>query len=150
MRVPVSVLVVVALGFAGCTGSEADPIATESGSAVAASIFSEGGIASPTMTEEGCRQTPGCWDGEGNQDPSPEGPGYWLPTYEPASCLSVTGAGINDADRDGIDERCEKRLAEVFRPSLSLAPANYDCDPSCSRTGLQSGFRTKLRSESST
>lgn len=73
-------------------------------------------------------QTPGCWDGDGAVDPSPSSPGYYLPTYSPANCFSPTGAGINDADRDGMDERCEEKLAQVFRPVLNLAPANQDCD----------------------
>ena len=66
----------------------------------------------------------------GIPDPNPNAAGYYLgASITPASCLSPTGTGITDIDRDGMSDSCEGSLADAFRPSLNLAPASYDCDP---------------------
>ncbi|HWO90257.1 MAG TPA: hypothetical protein VNL98_14020 [Gemmatimonadales bacterium] len=44
----------------------------------------------------------------------------------PAECFSESGVGINDIDRDGLDDLCEQYLAERFRPLLATQPG--DCD----------------------
>lgn len=67
--------------------------------------------------------------GGGAVDPNPSAPGYWGGTfYTPANCFSANGVGINDFDHDGMNDPCESYLADLFRPGLSTAPANYDCD----------------------
>ncbi len=127
-RVLLSLLVAITTG---CADSSTDsppptgPATTLDGRDVALSIGD--GMVNPNMTEEGCQQTPGCWDGP-ESDPDVTYQGYYLPTYSPATCFSSTGTGINDLDRDGMDERCEEKLAEMFRPVMSLAPPNQDCD----------------------
>lgn len=69
---------------------------------------------------EGCPEDP----------PPPPGPGYHMgAATTPDFCFSSTGAGINDADYDGMDDGCEQRLAAQFSPSISAAPASFDCGP---------------------
>lgn len=87
----------------------------------------------PNQTQYWCEthweECHGGEDPPGPTDPNPSAAGYWLgTTVTPAVCVSATGAGINDIDHDGMDDTCEERLAEVFRPTLNLAPSNYDCD----------------------
>jgi hypothetical protein len=77
------------------------------------------------MTTYGCQITPGCWDDD--DDPNPPADGYWMgSTVTPEACFSPTGVGISDRDRDGMDDTCERLLAERFRPELRLS--SYDCD----------------------
>lgn len=76
------------------------------------------------MTTYGCQITPGCWS---DGDPSPGAAGYWMGTFvTPGNCFSPSGAGINDADRDGMDDSCEQYLAQRFTPAMSYSP--YDCN----------------------
>lgn len=69
---------------------------------------------------EGCPEDP----------PPPPGPGYHMgAATTPSFCFSPTGININDADYDGMDDGCEQRLADQFRPSMAVAPASFDCGP---------------------
>ncbi len=82
------------------------------------------------QTNEWCDTHPIECNG-GIADPDPSAPGYYLgASITPAKCFSATGVGIGDSDRDGMSDSCENVLAQAFRPSLNLAPPNYDCDPS--------------------
>lgn len=77
------------------------------------------------MTTYGCEITPSCSGEDG--DPSPDAPGYWMGSVvSPAQCFSETGIGINDSDRDGMDDICEHYIADRFRPSLVLS--DHDCN----------------------
>lgn len=84
------------------------------------------------MTEEGCRETPGCWP-EPDIDPYKTQPGFRISTVSPQGCFAINtagqnaaGTGINDIDWDGLDDNCERELAERFRPQFVVSP--YDCD----------------------
>lgn len=122
-------LVFIGTGCAGVDSRAPDP----SGPSQLA-IAPGDGTVEPKQTQYWCETHPEeCHPGETGGEPMdtfPDRPGIWLgTTVTPKACLSRTGAGINDSDLDGIDERCEYQLASVFAPSLNLAPANYDCDP---------------------
>ncbi len=76
------------------------------------------------ITVYGCEMTPGCSD---HHDPNPTAPGYWMgTTVTPALCFSPSGAGINDADLDGMSDYCEGLLADRFRPSLVTVDQDLD------------------------
>ncbi len=90
-------------------------------------------IDAPHMTQAGCQQTPGCWTDPVEPDEFPDSPGLLLPTYyTPTQCFATStgnnafGEGINDLDRDGLDDNCEGMLAEKFVPQYVVSP--YDCD----------------------
>lgn len=73
-----------------------------------------------SLWPEGCPDDP----------PAPPGPGYHIGSATtPALCFSASGVNINDPDYDGMDNGCEQRLADLFRPSMTVAPASYDCGP---------------------
>ncbi|MGH7699097.1 MAG: hypothetical protein ACREMJ_01040, partial [Gemmatimonadales bacterium] len=81
----------------------------------------------------GCETDPECsgggggGGGTGTSDPNPAAPGYWMgSTVTPATCISPTGVGINDADDDALHDYCENLLAWQFRPALTFSA--YDCD----------------------
>jgi len=81
------------------------------------------------QTNEWCDTHPIECNG-GVPDPEPSAPGYYLgASITAATCFSPTGAGITDLDKDGMSDTCEQSLAQAFRPSLSLAPSSWDCDP---------------------
>ena len=91
----------------------------------------DGAADKPSLQE--CQpENGGCGGGGGGggvTDPNPSAPGYFGGTlYAPAACFSPTGAGINDADYDGMSDFCEQRLAALFAPAFATAPASYDCD----------------------
>lgn len=98
----------------------------------------DGGATDPNaisaMTYYGCETDPNCSGGGGGgggggfaSDPNPPAPGYWMgTTVTPSTCISPTGAGINDADYDGLSDYCESLLALKFRPALTVSA--YDCD----------------------
>ena len=51
-------------------------------------------------------------------DPNPYAPGIWMgPTLTGEYCWPVA---IGDPDHDGVNNECEDRLADVFRPMLRL------------------------------
>lgn len=125
-------MVVIALCCAGilaCAPGEATAPSRQSPNALNGNVF-------PDMTEEGCRQTPGCWpdDNPPSEDPGAGLPGLRLsPSYTPGYCYATSvqgfngfGNGINDIDRDGLEDDCERQLAESFLPSFATSP--YDCD----------------------
>ncbi len=89
------------------------------------------------MTEEGCRETPGCWDGvlyNGKMigtvsanfgltpDPSPTAGGVWAGVGQ-AECYKTppNSARGPDIDLDGLVDDCEYRLAYLFAPSLMIS-----------------------------
>lgn len=95
------------------------------------------------MTEEGCRLTPGCWDGGGPgagvihdgdlslslrestaPDPSPGAQGLWLGirSYDCylAPPFNASTAGHLDIDDDKLDDNCEYVLAQAFAPLLAI------------------------------
>jgi hypothetical protein len=84
------------------------------------------------MTREGCEQTPGC--GSNEDDLYADFPGYRLASMiTPSLCfatstagLNAAGTGINDVDLDGLDDNCERSLADAFRPHFVFSP--YDCN----------------------
>lgn len=84
------------------------------------------------MTYYGCETDPNCNGGGGGgggfaTDPNPSAPGYWMgTTVTPATCISPTGAGINDTDDDGTNDYCEELLAFKFRPALVFSA--LDCN----------------------
>jgi hypothetical protein len=87
----------------------------------------------PPLLQECQPENGSCGGGGGGDggitDPNPSAPGYFGGTlYAPAACFSATGAGINDADYDGMSDFCEQRLAALFAPAFATAPASYDCD----------------------
>lgn len=73
-------------------------------------------------TDAWCAANPGlCGPGDPDEpsDPDPQAPGYWMgPTITYSTCVSTTGAGISDGDRDALSDHCEDFLAQRFRPSL--------------------------------
>jgi hypothetical protein len=81
-------------------------------------------------TYYGCETDPNCSGGGGGgfgTDPNPSAPGYWMgTTVTPATCVSLTGAGINDVDDDATNDYCEELLAWKFRPGLVFS--DYDCN----------------------
>lgn len=101
----------------------------------------------PTMTEEGCQLTPGCWQGNANvgflddgivstslnespfPDPAPGADGIWL-GIAPSDCYlhlgQATTAFTLDADEDDLSDECEYRLIKAFVPMLSYA-AGEEC-----------------------
>lgn len=82
-------------------------------------------IPGPTMTEAGCELDPDCPGG--NSDPYPNAMGYWLGTSTtPTKCFDPSGQTINDIDYDGMNDYCERMLAEHFRPQLIYHP--FDCN----------------------
>jgi hypothetical protein len=98
----------------------------------------DAGPVSPTppqaMTYYGCETDPTCSGGGGGggggfaTDPNPSAVGYWMgTTVTPSTCISPSGAGISDADYDGLSDYCESLLAAKFRPALTLSA--YDCNP---------------------
>jgi hypothetical protein len=79
---------------------------------------------------ERCELWPEGCPGDIDPDPEPAALGYYMGALTtPANCFNANGTNINDPDWDGMDNGCEQRLADKFRPALSLAPSNYDCDP---------------------
>jgi hypothetical protein len=86
------------------------------------------------MTREGCEITPGCGDDDEDVDPYAAQPGYRLASMvTPTLCFATStaglngaGGGINDLDLDGVDDNCERSLAEAFRPHFVFSP--YDCN----------------------
>jgi hypothetical protein len=86
------------------------------------------------MTREGCEQTPGCGPGEDEEEDYPSQPGYQLASMvTPQLCfatstvgLNANGGGINDLDLDGLDDNCERSLADAFRPHFVFNPT--DCN----------------------
>jgi hypothetical protein len=73
----VIVVLTVVAGCGSSTPSEPNLPASALSLTAQAALGGGGGV-TPNMTEEGCRITPGCWDGEGGSDPSPNSPGYWF------------------------------------------------------------------------
>jgi hypothetical protein len=84
------------------------------------------------MTKEGCEQTPSCSGSD--EDLYADQPGYQLASMvTPTLCfatstagLNAAGTGINDLDLDGMDDNCERSLADAFRPHFVFNP--NDCD----------------------
>jgi hypothetical protein len=109
------------------------------------------------MTWEGCLQTPGCAD-DGDPktppvdyagslhdynpsvslreptspvDPSSGEDGIWLALH-PQDCYQpyyVSGTSHPDADADGLDDRCELRLAQAFAPMLRFSDPGIEQCP---------------------
>jgi hypothetical protein len=82
-------------------------------------------------TDAWCAANPGlCGPGGGPDEPSdpdPSSPGYWTgPTITYSTCVSPTGAGISDGDRDALSDHCEDFLAQRFRPTLIVS--THDCN----------------------
>ena len=97
------------------------------------------------MTYYGCETNPECSGGGGGgggggfaTDPNPAAAGYWMgTTVTPSTCISASGAGINDADYDGLSDYCENLLAWKFRPALTFSA--YDCN-----TGMEPYWAAKV------
>ncbi len=84
------------------------------------------GVEDPSFELHCSKQPEGC----PNDPPPPPGPGYFLGTATTAgTCFSATGVNINDADFDGMDDGCERRIAEQFSPMISAVPPSFDCGP---------------------
>lgn len=89
-----------------------------------------GGITA--MEAQPCEQNPemcgsGGGGGGGTGDPAPDAPGIFIGnSFSLGTCVSPSGANINDVDRDGLDDYCEFILAWKFLPAMSFA--SYDCD----------------------
>lgn len=66
----------------------------------------------------------GSGGGPSTSDPAPLAPGYWLASVHPSQCFSQPV--VNDADADGMNDLCERALAEAFRPEMMYSP--YDCN----------------------
>jgi hypothetical protein len=81
-------------------------------------------------TDAWCAANPGLCgpeDPDEPSDPAPSSPGYWTgPTITYSTCVSPTGAGISDGDRDGLSDHCEDFLAQRFRPALIVS--THDCN----------------------
>jgi hypothetical protein len=93
---------------------------------------SPGGITA--MQAQPCEQNPEMCGGGGGGggggytgDPAPSAPGIFIgQSFTAASCISPSGAGINDADYDGLDDYCEHIIALQFRPAMSFS--SLDCN----------------------
>ena len=78
------------------------------------------------QTQLWCEENPDLCHSGGSGDPNPTAPGYWFgTTVTPNTCFSASGAGINDVDKDGMNDYCENVLASSFAPLLISSP--YDC-----------------------
>ncbi len=97
------------------------------------------------MTYYGCETDPNCSGGGGGgggggfaSDPNPAAAGYWMgTTVTPSTCISLSGAGINDADYDALNDYCENLLAWKFRPAMTFSA--YDCN-----TGMEPYWAAKV------
>src|SRR6266496_1732827 len=97
------------------------------------------------MTYYGCETDPNCSGGGGGgggggfaSDPHPAAAGYWMgTTVTPSTCISLSGAGINDADYDALNDYCENLLAWKFRPAMTFSA--YDCN-----TGMEPYWAAKV------
>ncbi len=87
------------------------------------------------MQAQPCEQNPDMCGGGGGGgggggytgDPAPGEPGIFIgQSFTAATCISPSGAGINDADHDGLDDYCEHIIAGQFRPAMSFS--SYDCN----------------------
>ena len=132
-------LLALSVAIVTLTGCQADPTSLEAPrdrSEVSPSALQQGGP-SPTMTEEGCQLTPGCWDETGidgnvtggpvvnfnlGPDPSPSAVGLWIGMGATDCYRNFGASGAEDADYDLLADECEYRLAYMFRPQMMINP----------------------------